>query len=345
MIAAICHEINLTPLYPQNNSISSVYFGGGTPSILNYHQLEEILKTVKHKFRLETEAEITLEANPDDITRENLEAWLNMGFNRLSLGIQSFNEEELRWMNRAHHAWQSLSSLELIKASGITNYSIDLIYGSNLQPNNQLLKNLDIINNYRVPHISCYGLTVEPKTKLQHLIETGKELLPDEQLQARQFLLIMKWMRENGYEHYEVSNYALPGKRSRHNSSYWQGLSYYGFGPSAHGYDGNKVRRWNISNNSQYIKSIEQGIIPSQMEELSLTQQMNEYVMTSLRTLEGISLQKMEESWGIEHRQRLESSCEEFIITKKLIKKNAHLFLTDEGMLMADGMASDLFIV
>jgi len=345
MIDAICREIEIGPLFHNNESISSIYFGGGTPSIISTGQLRKILSRINERFHVDKDAEVTLEANPDDLSSIALAEWVSLGFNRLSIGIQSFNEAELRWMNRAHHAAQSVSALELVKASRISNFSVDLIYGSNLQPDKQLLMNLEMIKQFEVPHISCYGLTVEPKTALQHHISSGKEQPPDEHTQAVQFLFIMNWMRDHGYEHYEVSNYALPGMRSRHNSSYWNGGSYYGFGPSAHAFNGQRTRSWNVANNTLYMKQIEMGMLPSEKEELSNTQQMNEYIMTGLRTIEGINLDKIAQRWGLTHSNRIKTQCRVFLEKGKLRKSGSHLMLTDEGMLMADGIASDLFIV
>lgn len=345
MIRAICREILMTPYYAEGEKVRSIYFGGGTPSILTPGQIQQVLHAIKSRFTLADNAEITLEANPDDISPEILNAWALLGINRLSVGVQSFNEAELNWMNRAHHATQSLSSLKWIRESGIQNFSIDLIYGSNFQTDEQLNENLETLHRFSVPHISCYGLTVEPKTRLQHLIATGKATPVDEQKQARQFLQVMQWMKANGYEHYEVSNYALPGMRSRHNSSYWNGQPYYGFGPSAHSFNGKNIRSWNIRNNALYIKQIEQGRLPKEQEELTPTQRLNEFVMTGLRTIEGLDLQKIETTWGIQQRSRIEAGSLVYLENELLLKTNDRLILTNNGMLMADGIAADLFFV
>lgn len=345
LIDALCKEIELTPNFEEKENIETLYFGGGTPSILSPEQLSLILNTVKKKFKLEQDAELTLEANPDDISAESLASWWDIGFNRLSVGLQSFDEKELQWMNRAHHSNQSLEALEEIKKSAFKNYSIDLIYGSPLQTDEQLIKNLNIVNTYSVPHISCYGLTIEPRTKLHHLVQKGKQTLTDDVKQSSQFLLIMQWMREQGYEHYEVSNYSLPGMHSRHNSSYWEGKPYYGFGPSAHSFDGKRTRKWNIANNALYIKSLEQNNIPLEQEMLTAEQQLNEYVMTSLRTSAGMDLCKIKRIWGAEEVDRIEMLLKKFMQQDKLIKKNDCYVLTDKGMLMADGIAAELFLV
>ncbi|HRD58979.1 MAG TPA: radical SAM family heme chaperone HemW, partial [Ferruginibacter sp.] len=287
MVEAICKEIILTPVFDKNEFIETIYFGGGTPSLLSMPELEKILNTIRQKFSIVTDAEITLEANPDDINPTVLQAWLQAGINRLSLGIQSFNEAELKWMNRAHHAAQSLQSIDQIQAAGFQNFSVDLIYGSPLLSNDDLIKNVGIIFEKNIPHISCYALTVEYKTALYYLIDKNKSPNVDESIQADQFEILQALMNKNGYEQYEISNFAKPGYRSKHNSSYWKSKPYYGFGPSAHSYDGNKTRRWNVANNALYIQSIEKNILPQEEEILTPAQQMNEYIMIGLRTIEG----------------------------------------------------------
>jgi len=286
MIDAIVQEINLTPLLTTPEKISTIYFGGGTPSILPIDALRRILETLKSRFDLSAVAEITLEANPDDVSSERAEQWLNLGINRLSIGIQSFVEAELRWMNRVHTAAESLRCIDDIRKAGFRNFSIDLIYGSPLLSDEDWKRNVDTVIEQNIPHISCYALTVEPKTALDRMIALRKKEPVDAEKQAGQFSQLMEWMQEAGYEHYEISNFARPGYRSRHNSSYWSGDHYYGFGPAAHAFDGNS-RRWNIANNALYIRSIEKGLIPFEEETLTSTQQLNEYIMTALRTMEG----------------------------------------------------------
>ena len=263
MIEAIAKEIK--PLSPKGGNgeveseegfleeIQTFYFGGGTPSILNNDELQLIFDALRKRFEFDKNIEITFEANPDDISDEKLQLWKQFGINRLSVGLQSFNEEELKWMNRAHTATESLQCLDKIKVAGFSNYSIDLIYGSPLLSNEEWKKNITIILEKQVPHISCYALTVEPKTALAHIISKNNALKIDEEKQAEQFAILVNELTNAGYEHYEISNFAKPGFRSKHNSSYWQGKAYYGFGPSAHSYDGIKTRRWNIANNALYI--------------------------------------------------------------------------------------------
>ena len=343
-IAALINEINITPLFDESGKeiIETVYFGGGTPSLLNKDDLQVIFDALQKKFSITSNAEITLEANPDDITAAKLAEWKTTGINRLSVGIQSFDEEELVWMNRAHTAAESLRCIDEIREAGFNNFSIDLIYGSPLLTNEAWKKNVETVFEKQVPHISCYALTVEPKTPLSKLIALHKKQRVDAEKQAEQFLLLMQWMRTAGYEHYEISNYALPGLRSRHNSSYWQGKKYYGFGPSAHSFDGNN-RRWNIANNALYIQSLKKNSIPFEEEKLTPTQRLNEYIMTSLRTMEGLDLKKVENDFGEKFNIALQDASIKWQNGNKLLTRNSKLILTTEGKLFADGIAADLF--
>jgi oxygen-independent coproporphyrinogen-3 oxidase len=251
-------------------------------------------------------------------------------------------EEELVWMHRAHTAAESLHCIDAVKDAGFNNFSIDLIYGSPLLNNDNWKKNVDMVIERNIPHISCYALTVEPKTALSKLIELHKKDNTNADRQAEQFLLLMQWMQLAGYEHYEISNYALPGMRSRHNSSYWLGENYYGFGPSAHSFDGKK-RRWNISNNSAYIQSINENNIPFEEETLTPTQQLNEYIMTSLRTMEGLDLKKVSDDFGDGFNKKILDASIKWQKGNKLEILNSKLVLTTEGKLFADGIAADLF--
>ena len=326
----------------KSDFIETIYFGGGTPSILNADDLKKIVAALHNKFSIAPAAEITLEANPDDINTTRLLEWKSIGINRLSVGIQSFLEEELKWMNRAHTAEESLRCMEEITAAGFTSFSIDLIYGSPLLSNEQWKKNVEIVIEKKIPHISCYALTVEPKTALAKMIAQHKKAAVDADKQAEQFLLLMQWMQQAGYEHYEISNFSLPGMRSQHNSSYWQGKPYYGFGPSAHSFDG-KSRRWNIANNALYIQSLKKNIISFEEEILNPTQQLNEYIMTSLRTMEGLDLKKVEHDFGKNFNNKLQQASIKWKNGNKLKTRNSKLILTNEGKLFADGIAADLF--
>ncbi|MDB5275143.1 MAG: coproporphyrinogen oxidase [Ferruginibacter sp.] len=351
MIAALIKEISLTTTCTEDSDlivtdkkepIETLYFGGGTPSIIDIKDLELLLAALHEKFIFSEKIEITLEANPDDITPAKLELWKKIGINRLSVGIQSFIEEELVWMNRAHTATESLQCIEDIKNAGFTNFSVDLIYGSPLLTNDKWKKNTDTIFEKNIPHISCYALTVEPKTALNKMINQHKKEPIDAGKQAEQFILLMDWMELAGYDHYEISNFAKPGMKSKHNSSYWQGKRYYGFGPSAHAFDG-KSRQWNIANNALYIQSLKNNVIPFEKENLTPIQQLNEYIMTSLRTMEGLSLGVVEERFGNKITRQLQSASEKWRLGGKVFADDKRIILTKEGKLFADGIAADLF--
>ncbi len=345
MMEALIKEITLSPAYLSNGEteiISTLYFGGGTPSILTGDDLNMIFDALHKRFVFAEDIEITLESNPDDITEFKLQEWKQMGINRLSAGIQSFIEDELIWMNRVHSAAESLLCIDKIISSGFSNFSVDLIYGSPLLNNDSWEKNVRTVIEKNIPHISCYALTVEPKTALDKMIVLKKKAPVDSEKQAEQFLLLMKWMELAGYEHYEISNFAKPGFRSKHNSSYWSGKKYYGFGPSAHSFDG-KSRRWNITNNALYIKSLQKDTIPFEEEILTSTQKINEYIMTSLRTAEGLDLEYLNVNFCEKDGSRLKASCIKYEATGKLKIDKGKIILTKEGKLFADGIAADLF--
>ena len=346
LIAAMIKEIHLVTEKANQSSekelCETIYFGGGTPSILSIKELNNILASLFSKFEIAKDAEITLEANPDDITAEKLQLWKKVGINRLSIGVQSFLDQELVWMNRAHSSADSLRCIDEIKNAGFSDYSIDLIYGSPLLNNQDWLNTIDTVINKNIPHISCYALTVEPKTALHKMIAQNKKESVDAEKQAEQFVLLMNQMEQAGYEHYEISNFSKPGSRSKHNSSYWQGKKYYGFGPAAHSYDGIK-RKWNVSNNALYIQSLKKNSIPSEEETLTSTQSINEYIMTSLRTIEGLDLEKINSLFGTNHVNQLLNASKIYIQSEKIIQQNNRLILTKQGKLFADGIAADLF--
>jgi oxygen-independent coproporphyrinogen-3 oxidase len=341
LLQALLKEIEMEREYLGGQPVETIYFGGGTPSILSVKEVETLLESLYKNFTVASGAEITLEANPDDITKEKLQAWKKAGINRLSIGVQSFFEEELQWMNRAHNAWQARESLELA-TSQFENITMDLIYGSPLLTDAMWKENVDAAISLGIPHLSCYALTVEEKTPLQKMIQLQQRLDVDNDKQARQFLLLMQWLREKGYEHNEESNFALEGYRSRHNSSYWKGASYLGLGPSAHSYNGIE-RRWNIANNQIYISSTREGQPKIETEVLSEQNKINEHIMISLRTKEGLDLDTIETHWGNAERKRIEILSAKYINAGYVIQDGAYTRLTDEGMLRADGIAADLF--
>ena len=342
-MAAIVKEIGIKDDFISDEKVETVYIGGGTPSLLSPADLTFIFETLRKSFVIAQDAEITLEANPDDINPGILDEWQQLGINRLSVGLQSFNEAELKWMNRAHNAAQSIQCLQDISDAGFTNYSVDLIYGSPMQTNDDLKRNFEIIAQKDVPHISCYALTAEPGTALNNFIE-NKTILPiDTDKQSDQFYLLLDMMAAKEYEQYEISNFAKEGFRSRHNSSYWQGKAYYGFGPAAHSFNGHDIRRWNISNNSLYLQSIEKNIIPYEEEILTDVQRLNEYVMTSLRTAEGLNINSVKFNFGEANSKRIAVGAEKFIKSEKVLFTGSSLILTEEGKFFADGIAADLF--
>ena len=338
---ALLNEIDLQKNYLNSETVHTIYFGGGTPSLLEANECNAILQKLKESFSMDSEVEVTLEANPDDITVDKLIAWQNSGINRLSIGVQSFFDEDLSWMNRAHTAKQSISSLELAK-NYFNNITIDLIYGTPTLNDKKWKENINKAIELTIPHLSCYALTVEPKTALQKLIADKKFIDVNPSDQARQFLLLMEWMETSGYEHYEISNFALSGKRSKHNSSYWQGTPYLGLGPSAHSYN-NSSRQWNIANNALYIQSLKKNELNVELEILTPTQVQNEYIMTSLRTMEGLDNNYIRNHFGLQEEHRIEKAAQHFIQQQLLEKKENSFILTKKGKLFADGIAADLF--
>ena len=338
---SIVSEVSLRKDY-LSTDVSTIYFGGGTPSICTNEQLSTLISELKNTFSLASSVEMTLEANPDDITKEKLLHWKSLGINRLSIGVQSFREEDLLWMNRAHNASQATDAILLAKENGFENISIDLIYGTPTLSDEQWYENVQTAINLNVPHLSCYALTVESRTALDKMIEKKKMEAPDPEKQARHFELLIQWMENAGYEHYEISNFAKPGMRSKHNSSYWQGEHYVGLGPAAHSFNGYS-RQWNIANNALYIQGIATGNVPFEMETLTPTQALNEYIMTSLRTSEGLSFDYVKYNWGETKATEIRENAAIYILQKNALIDNEHVQLTKSGKLLADGIAADLF--
>lgn len=338
---ALLKEISLQKEFLKGEIVETVYLGGGTPSLLSEAEIERILNGIDQNFSLHPKVEITLEANPDDIGPDKLFAWKQQGINRLSIGVQSFHDEDLRWMNRAHNASQADRSIKQAQDSGFSNITIDLIFGTPTLPDSKLRENIDRAILLNIPHLSCYSLTVEPKTALYQKIRKKLIAPIDTEQQARQFLLTMGSLQTAGYEQYEISNYALNGMYSRHNSAYWQGKSYLGLGPSAHSFNGN-IRQWNISNNALYIQSLQNGTIPFELEQLTPIQKLNEWIMTSLRLSKGLPLSHKE---GLTPLivDKIKTVSRKFIERKLLVEKADSLILTTEGKLFADGIAAELF--
>jgi len=326
-----------------NETIETIYFGGGTPSLLSEKEISSLLSSLKKNYSIAPDAEVTLEANPDDINFEKLLGWKKAGINRLSIGIQSFLERDLLWMNRAHNAAQALNSMNLTREAGFNNFSVDLIFGTPRLSDEEWEKNIQTVIDFDIPHISSYALTIEPKTALQKMIELKRKENINNDVQSKQYLMLMEALRGAGYEHYEISNFAKPGFRSKHNSSYWQSKKYIGIGPSAHSFNG-KVRTWNKNNNIIYIKSLKENIIPFEKEVLSETQKLNEYVMTSLRTIEGTDLNFIEKDFSKKEKQRIENLLNQKIKRENYLLQNNKIILTDEGKLFADAITVELFV-
>ncbi len=343
LVAAICKEAVLRKTFLQE-AVDTIYFGGGTPSLLSGSELELLLNTLNEHYTIAPNAEITLEANPDDIDIDKLNDWHQAGINRLSIGIQSFFEEDLQWMNRAHNAQQAKHCIELAQTAGFYNLTIDLIYGTPGLTNERWKQNIETALTLGIPHLSCYALTVEPNTALDVMVRKGTKEEVDADHQAIHFNILTATLQNAGFEHYEISNFAKPGFRSKHNSSYWQGKPYLGLGPSAHSFDGHVTRQWNISNNTLYINSLQQGIIPFESETLTTVQRINEYLMTGLRTIEGISLNFLEKNWGEERKQEVLKAAQLHIAQQNIQLQNQNIILTALGKFLADGIAADLFV-
>ena len=343
VVISIIKEISLRSS-EINEAVQTIYFGGGTPSILAPEAINKMLDAIKSDYVISSDPEITLEANPDDITAEKARAWKRMGINRFSIGVQSFADENLQWMNRAHDASQSIQCIQTIREAGFDNFSIDLIYGTPGQTQEGWIKDLEKAIEMKIPHLSCYALTVEEGTALHHMIGSGKKEKISADEQAERFEALVQMSSLAGYSHYEISNLALPGKESKHNSAYWEGKSYLGFGPSAHSFSGTK-RSWNIADNLKYIQSIEAGILPHEEETLREIDQLNEYIMTSLRSIKGMQKETIKTRWGNDKLQIISTAVEQFIRSGKIISTENSWVLSGEGRFFADGIASSLFFL
>ena len=341
LIDSIVLELKIRLNYLKNNNLESIYFGGGTPSLLNESDFNAIFEVLKRNYSIDKSAEVTLEANPDDISAENLKLWKKLGFNRLSIGLQSFNNEELKWMNRAHSSEQSIKSVLLAQDYDFNNITIDLIYGSKFQNLNSWEKTLKQAVDLNPQHISSYNLTIENKTTLGQNNLKGKEPSIDDDLSSKQFLMLSDFLKGSGFIHYEISNFGKPGFFAKHNSNYWLQKEYLGIGPSAHSFNGSS-RQWNLKNNNLYIKAISENSNYFEKEELSIKDRFNEYVLTRLRTIWGCDAEEIKLIFG-------ESIHDHFlkIVAKKKTDfeiNNGVYSLTKAARLFADGIASDFFI-
>lgn len=349
MVDALVREMELRKNELGDEVVETIYFGGGTPSVLELHELERLIQAVYDHYKVMDNPEITLEANPDDLvssraqSRDIFKDFRKIGVNRLSIGIQSFFEEDLKLMNRAHNAQESEHCIEEA-VKHFDNITIDLIYGIPGMDHNRWKANIQKALDFGLPHISSYALTVEPKTALEKLIQKGTVPQVDDGQAQEQFHILVDALESEGFVNYEVSNFGKSGYFSQNNTAYWQGKTYLGIGPSAHSYDG-LSRAWNIRNNSIYIKQIEQGILPSEKETLTVTDRYNEYVMTGLRTIWGVSKEKIAVEFGTSYVNHLEQQSEKFIEQQLLYWEDAILRTTQQGKFLADGIAADLFFL
>ena len=342
-IKAVCKELMLRKSEYASEEIQSIYFGGGTPTVLEVSELEVILQTVYEHYKVSDTPEITLEANPDDLDADKIKALSHTKINRLSIGIQSFHESDLSAMNRAHNADEAKKCLE-IATTYFDNITIDLMFGMPTMSVAQWRQNLQTAFGFGIKHLSCYALTVEPKTALEHFIKKGSHPPMDDELAAKHFEVLLEETATQGLTHYETCSFGHPDYFSRHNTSYWLGKNYMGVGPSAHSFDGVQ-RSWNVSNNSKYIKSLEADVRPFESEVLSVENRFNEYIMTGLRTIWGVSLEKIETDFGVKIKSQLLENSKKFRASKTLILEDNHLKITRTGKFLSDGIASDLFLV
>ena len=343
MILALERELLLRKKEFNNEQIETIYFGGGTPSVLQTNEIEHLVEAVSRNYKVIKTPEITLEANPDDLSVSKINELSDSSINRLSIGVQSFFDQDLKLMNRAHNANEAARCLSEAKKH-FDNISIDLIYGIPGLTNARWEENIEKALSYNLPHISSYALTVEPKTALKAFIDKGVIPDVDDEITQQQFYILLNKLETEGFVNYEISNFGKKGYFSKNNTSYWQGKKYLGIGPSAHSYDGAK-RGWNIRNNSKYIKSINQEILPLEEETLTITDRYNEYVMTGLRTIWGISLMKIQTEFGNSYYEYLLEQSDKYIKEGLLYTDRDILCVTKKGKFLCDGIASDLFMI
>ncbi len=343
MLHAMHQEIGIQAHYLVGQSVETLYFGGGTPSLLAADDIQYLIDLVAEHFHVHPNAEITIEANPDDLDITKVNALKNTSINRFSIGIQSFFEEDLRWMNRAHNAEEAQHAIQRVQDAGYGNITSDLIYGYPLLSADKWQYNIDKLLELEIPHISAYSMTVEPHTALAAFIHMGKQPPMDEAASVTQFEYLMDMLATAGYTHYEISNFAKPGNYARHNSNYWKGVPYLGIGPSAHSFDGS-TRQWNVNNNAKYIKGLHIGKLSYEKETLSEQDKLNEYIMTTLRTIWGLDLDYVKENFGEKNSKMLYASLQSFATSGEVFFENQKVMLTRKGKLMADHIAAALFV-
>ena len=343
MVNAIAKELVLRKS-EVDDEVETIYFGGGTPSVLSNDEIERLIQTVCDNFQVIDNPEITLEANPDDLTEQKVKELKDTPINRFSIGVQSFQAKDLEYMNRAHNVQQANDSIKRVQDTGWENITVDLIYGTPTLSHEQWQENMQTVIDTNVPHLSAYGLTAEEKTPLHHAIKKGEQLPLDEEKSKVQFEMLMDFIPKNGLEQYEISNFAKKGYEAKHNGSYWTDEKYLGLGPSAHSFDG-KRRIWNISNNIRYINSIKKGQLNNDFEVLSQEQRFNEYVLTSLRTKEGCNLDYVKSRFSPFLFDFLTFSTKKWRKNGEIEQNGSFLVLTKKGKLVADWVASELFYI
>ena len=341
LLLVLVKELELRKDEFKGTRVETIYFGGGTPSLLSIEELTTIINAIYANYEVVEHPEITLEANPDDLTHDSIKVIANSPINRLSIGIQSFFDTDLKLMNRAHNAKEAKETLA-IATKYFENISVDLIYGIPGATNEQWIENIEMALSFGVPHISSYALTVEPKTALASFIEKGIIDNVDDDQAHEQFHLLKEKLEDHGFVHYELSNFGKEGFFSKNNSAYWQGKPYLGIGPSAHSFNGTQ-RGWNVRNNTKYIKALQQNELPIEIETLTKTDRYNEYIMTGLRTIWGVSFKKIETDFGTVYKDYLIEQANVFINQHLLYIDNEHLRVTKKGQFLSDGIASELF--
>ncbi|ADY53071.1 oxygen-independent coproporphyrinogen III oxidase [Pseudopedobacter saltans DSM 12145] len=342
MLKAINREILLQKNFLQNEKIETIYFGGGTPSLLTSDEINKITEQIQRYYIADELVEVTLETNPDDLSSQKIAALKHTPVNRFSIGIQSFFNEDLKWMNRAHQAKEAEFAIKASQDAGFENLTVDLIYGYPLLTKEKWDLNINQVLAMDIPHVSCYSMTVEPKTALASFIKKGIDKNMDDTKSAEQFLHLSAKLQENGFEHYEISNFAKGNKYSVHNTNYWRGVKYLGIGPSAHSFDG-KDRQWNIANNALYMQSLGKDNIPAEKEFLSPKDRVNEYIMTALRTMWGLDLNKINSDFPV-FKAEISKNMNQFFEKDWIEEKDNHIILTTKGKLYADHIAAELFI-
>ena len=343
-VSALCRELELRKSYLDNEPVETIYFGGGTPSQLSKENFEKIFETIEREYNLGNCEEITLEANPDDLTPEYIKMLSSLPFNRISIGIQTFNEQTLRLLKRRHTAEQAISAVKECRMAGFQNISIDLMYGLPGETPESWEADLEQAVNLNVEHISAYHLIYEEGTPLYEMLQKHKVEEVDEESSVDFFALMIDRLTKAGFQHYEISNFCKPDMYSQHNSSYWTGKKYLGCGPSAHSFNGS-TRQWNVSSLDKYIAGIEKGIPDFEIEELDVTTRYNDFVITSLRTMWGLSLNRLEEEFGTEFKQYCLENAQTYLDSGKLEIRDNTLFLSKEGIFISDGIMSDLLWV